>query len=62
VFAAYSAIRLLFVEARYELFGCDRLVMRESVVSLILRGERELNVRQIRALAKRFKVSPQVFL
>lgn len=34
----------------------------QSVVSLILRGERELNVRQIRALAERFKVSPQVFL
>lgn len=34
----------------------------QSVVSLILRGERELNVRQIRALAARFKVSPEVFL
>jgi HTH-type transcriptional regulator/antitoxin HigA len=34
----------------------------QSVVSLILRGERELNVRQIRALADRFKVSPEVFL
>ncbi len=34
----------------------------QSVVSLILRGERELNVRQIRALAERFKVSPQIFL
>ncbi len=34
----------------------------QSVVSLILRGERELNVRQIRALAERFKVSPGIFL
>ena len=34
----------------------------QSVVSLILRGERELNVRQIRALAERFKVSPEIFL
>jgi HTH-type transcriptional regulator/antitoxin HigA len=34
----------------------------QSVVSDILRGERELNVRQIKALAKRFKVSPSVFL
>ena len=34
----------------------------QSVVSLILTGERELNVRQIRALAERFRVSPEVFL
>jgi HTH-type transcriptional regulator/antitoxin HigA len=34
----------------------------QSVVSKILRGERELNLRQIKALAKRFKVSPDVFI
>lgn len=34
----------------------------QGVVSEIIRGKRELNVRQIRALAKRFKVSPSVFL
>ena len=34
----------------------------QSVVSKILKGGRELNLRQIRALAKRFKVSPQVFI
>lgn len=34
----------------------------QSVVSEILNGKRELNVRQIRALAKRFHVSPAVFL
>ena len=34
----------------------------QGVVSDILRGKRELNVRQIRALAKRFQVSPAVFL
>ena len=34
----------------------------QGVVSEILRGKRELNVRQIRALAKRFGVSPAVFL
>jgi HTH-type transcriptional regulator / antitoxin HigA len=32
------------------------------VVSEILRGERELNARQIRALAARFHVSPAVFV
>jgi HTH-type transcriptional regulator/antitoxin HigA len=34
----------------------------QGVVSEILRGKRDLNVRQIRALAKRFHVSPGVFL
>lgn len=34
----------------------------QGVVSEILGGKRELNVRQIRALAKRFKVAPAVFI
>ena len=34
----------------------------QGVVSEILNGKRELNVRQIRALAKRFRVSPAVFM
>jgi HTH-type transcriptional regulator / antitoxin HigA len=34
----------------------------QGVVSEILRGKRALNVRQIRALAKRFHVSPTVFI
>jgi HTH-type transcriptional regulator / antitoxin HigA len=34
----------------------------QGVVSEILRGKRELNVRQIRALAKRFHVSPGIFI
>jgi len=34
----------------------------QGVVSEILNGKRELNVRQIRALAKRFKVSTAVFI
>lgn len=34
----------------------------QGVVSEILSGRRELNMRQIRALAKRFAVSPAVFL
>lgn len=34
----------------------------QGVVSEILNGKRELNVRQIRALAKRFHVSPAVFI
>ncbi len=34
----------------------------QGVVSEILNGKRELNVRQIRALAARFSVSPAVFI
>ena len=34
----------------------------QGVVSEILRGKRELNVRQIRALSERFGVSPSVFV
>jgi HTH-type transcriptional regulator / antitoxin HigA len=34
----------------------------QGVVSDVLRGKRELNIRQIRALAKRFQVSPAVFI
>ena len=34
----------------------------QGVVSEIINGKRELNLRQIRALAQRFNVSPGVFL
>jgi len=34
----------------------------QGVISDILRGKRVLNVRQIRVLAKRFQVSPAVFV
>lgn len=34
----------------------------QGVVSEVLRGTRELNVRQIKALSKRFGVSPAVFI
>ncbi len=34
----------------------------QGVVSEVLNGERELNIRQIRALASRFRVSPAVFI
>lgn len=34
----------------------------QSVVSKILKGERDLNLRQIKSLALRFKVSPEVFI
>lgn len=34
----------------------------QGVVSEVLNGKRELNVRQVQALAKRFSVAPGVFL
>jgi len=34
----------------------------QGIVSEIINGKRELNLRQIKALAKRFNVSPTVFL
>ncbi len=34
----------------------------QGVVSEILSGKRELNLRQVKALSQRFKVSPNVFL
>jgi HTH-type transcriptional regulator/antitoxin HigA len=34
----------------------------QGVVSEILRGKRQLNTRQIRALSKRSNVSPAVFI
>jgi len=34
----------------------------QGVISEILKGKRELNLRQIRVLAKRFKVSPAAFV
>ena len=34
----------------------------QGVVSEVLSGKRDLNIRQVRALAKRFHVSPAVFI
>ncbi|MFM9971620.1 MAG: type II toxin-antitoxin system HigA family antitoxin [Burkholderiales bacterium] len=34
----------------------------QSIVSAVLNGKRELNTRQVKALAERFNVSPAVFL
>lgn len=34
----------------------------QGVVSELLNGRRELNLRQIKALAARFKISPETFI
>ena len=49
-----------------EEYGLAQSELREigsqGVVSEVLNGKRELNIRQVRALAKRFHVSPAVFV
>ena len=54
-------LRLLMEE--HELTQSDLPeVGSQGVISEILSGKRELNVRQIRALSRRFGVSPSVFI
>ena len=56
-----DTLRLLMEE--HELTQADLPeVGSQGVVSEILRGKRALDVRQIRALSKRFGVSPSVFV
>ena len=56
-----EALRTLMAE--HDLKQSDlQEVGSQGVVSEILSGKRKLNVRQIEALAKRFKVSPGVFI
>jgi HTH-type transcriptional regulator/antitoxin HigA len=56
-----SVIKLLMAEN-----GLSQSDLREigsqGVVSEILNGKRELNLRQIKALAQKFSISPSVFL
>jgi HTH-type transcriptional regulator/antitoxin HigA len=63
-------------EPEGDAIGCLKFLMREhnlkqsdlkelgsqGVVSEILSGKRQLNVRQIKTLSQRFKVSPAVFI
>ncbi len=60
-----KAIRLLdlkFLMQEHNLTQSDLPeVGSQGVVSEILRGRRELNTRQIKALSKRFGVSPAAF-
>ena len=54
-------LRLLIAEHGLSLSDLPE-IGTPAVVSRLLRGEREFNLRQIRALSKRFHVSPAVFL
>ena len=54
---------LRFLMDEHELTQSDLPeVGSQGVVSEILNGKRELNVRQVRALARKFKVSPAAFV
>ena len=49
--------------AEYDLHQTDLPeIGRQSIVSEILNGKRQLDVRQIKALSERFHVSPAVFM
>jgi HTH-type transcriptional regulator/antitoxin HigA len=59
---ASSPELLRYLMAEHELTQSDLPELgSQGVVSEILNGKRELNARQIAALAKRFGVSPAVF-
>lgn len=61
--ASSSADMLRYFMEEHDLKQSDvPEVGSQGVVSEVLNGKRELNVRQIRALAQRFHVSPAVFV
>ena len=57
-----DVLKLLMEQHELKQVDLARELGSQGVVSDILTGRRELNARQIRVLAKRFKVSPVVFL
>lgn len=61
---AYSGVEMLqYLMTEHGLSQADLSdIGSQGVVSEILNGKRELNIRQIRALAHRFNVSPAVFV
>lgn len=61
--ASSGADILRFFMAEHQLTQSDLPeIGSQGVVSEILSGKRELNIRQVRALAQRFHVSPAVFV
>lgn len=61
--AAPSAVlSYLMEEHRLKQSDLSEELGGQSVVSAILNNKRELNTRQVKALAKRFNVSPAVFM
>ncbi len=56
-----SCIRFLMEQHGLKQSDLAPLLGGQSVVSAILAGKRELNIRQVRHLSERFQVSPAVF-
>ena len=57
----FAVLRLLMDEHRLSQSDLPE-VGSQGVVSEILRGRRQINLRQVRALSERFGVSPAVFI
>lgn len=57
-----AALKLLMSANRLTQADIGRIIGSESVVSLFLKGKRELSKDHIRKLAQRFKVSASLFL
>ena len=58
-----SVQALKFLMEQHGIKQCDlHEIGSQGVVSEILTGKRELNIRQVRALSKRFGVSPATFV
>lgn len=63
VAASSGADMLRYFMGEYDLSQSDLPeIGSQGVVSEVLNGKRELNIKQIRRLAKRFHVSPAVFI
>ena len=60
--APSAALAYLMEEHRLKQSDLSEELGGQSVVSAILNNKRELNTRQVKALAKRFNVSPAVFM
>jgi HTH-type transcriptional regulator/antitoxin HigA len=56
-----EALKYLMEEQGMKKVDLDE-IGSQGVVSEILNGKRELNVRQIKILAEKFSVSPEVFI
>ena len=57
-----TVLAFLMEEHNLKQTDLDEELGGQSIVSAILNGKRELNTRQVKALATRFNVSPAVFL
>jgi HTH-type transcriptional regulator/antitoxin HigA len=57
-----EVLRFLMEERGLKQADLNKEIGSQGVVSEILAGDREINVRQAKALAKRFGVSPAVFI